>query len=166
VAGAVILPEGLEIEGLNDSKKLSEKKREQVYEEIVASALSWAVGFADEREIDEKNILQATFCAMRRAVASLSVVPDIVLVDGNQDPRCGLVTRTIVRGDGICASIAAASVIAKVTRDRMLVLLDEQYPQFGFARHKGYATAEHVAALHENGPCAVHRRSFLKNFLG
>ena len=163
VAGAVILPDGLVIEGLNDSKKLTEKKREQLYDIITEKALCWAVGMADEREIDEINILQATYCAMRRAVEGLSMVADYVLVDGNRDPGLGLPTTTLVGGDGKAACIAAASVLAKVTRDRLMVEYDEEYPAYGFAKHKGYGSKAHYIALLEEGPCPIHRMTFLKN---
>ena len=162
-AAAVILPEGLVIEGLDDSKKLTEKRREALYDIITEQALCWAVGLADEREIDEINILQATFCAMRRAVEGLSRVPDFVLVDGNRDPQLGLPTATIVGGDGKAACIAAASVLAKVTRDRLMRQYDGQYPAYGFAQHKGYGSAAHYRAILEHGPCPLHRMTFLKN---
>lgn len=162
-AGAVILPQGLVIEGLNDSKKLSEKKREALYAEITEKAIGWAVGLASPAEIDEINILNATFLAMRRAVAGLKSVPEYILVDGNRDPKIGLPTATIVKGDSKAACIAAASIIAKVTRDRLLVELDEKYPHYGFKKHKGYPTAAHYAAIAEHGLLNEHRRSFLKN---
>ena len=162
-AAAVILPEGLVIEGLNDSKKLTEKRREALYDVITREALCWAVGLADEREIDEINILQATFCAMRRAVGGLSRIPDLVLVDGNRDPQLGLPTATLVGGDGKAACIAAASVLAKVTRDRLMRQYDAQYPAYGFAGHKGYGSAAHYRAILEHGPCPLHRLTFLKN---
>lgn len=161
VAAAVALPEDLVIAGLNDSKKLSEKKREALYEIITARA-DWAVGMADEREIDALNILQATFLAMRRALAALSAPAEYALVDGNRDPLLGIPTLTVVEGDGKIACIAAASIIAKVTRDRMMARLDAQYPNYGFARHKGYPTKAHYAAIAQWGAAPVHRRSFLK----
>jgi ribonuclease HII len=161
VAGAVILPRGLRIEELDDSKKLSESKRERVYARILESALAWSVGIASEREIDEINILQATFCAMRRAVENLGAVPDIVLVDGNQDPRCGLPTRTIVQGDARCASIAAGSVIAK-SRGTGCSHARPRVTQYGFARHKGYASAAHAAALRQYGPARCTAQLFEK----
>lgn len=162
-AAAVILPEGLVIEGLNDSKKLTEKRRDALYDVITREALCWAVGLADEREIDEINILQATFSAMRRAVEGLSRVPDYVLVDGNRDPSIGLPTATLVGGDGKAACIAAASVLAKVTRDRLMCEYDELYPVYGFAKHKGYGSKAHYRALLEHGPSPIHRMTFLKN---
>ena len=162
-AAAVILPVGLVIEGLNDSKKLTEKRRDALYDVITREALCWAVGLADEREIDEINILQATFSAMRRAVEGLSRVPDYVLVDGNRDPSIGLPTATLVGGDGKAACIAAASVLAKVTRDRLMCEYDELYPVYGFAKHKGYGSKAHYRALLEHGPSPIHRMTFLKN---
>ncbi|MBR2716599.1 MAG: ribonuclease HII [Oscillospiraceae bacterium] len=164
-AAAVILPEGWEPEGLNDSKKLSPQKREALYGEITAGALAWSVAFASEKEIDEVNILQATFLAMRRALEGLSVKPDFALVDGNRDPGLGLPTRCEVKGDGRYACIAAASVLAKVSRDRLMDEYDGVYPQYGFLRHKGYPTKAHYEALAEFGPCPIHRRSFLKKVL-
>ncbi len=164
-AAACILPEGLEIAGLNDSKKLSEKKREALYEEITRKALAWAVCLVDERTIDEINILQATFRAMRGAVEQLSPRPSVCLVDGNQDPKLGgLPTRTVVKGDATCACIAAASILAKVTRDRLMLEMDRRYPGYGFAAHKGYGTKAHYAAIGALGLCPIHRRSFLKNY--
>lgn len=162
-AAACVLPADLELEGLNDSKKLSEKRREALYDQITAQALAWAVCLADEKTIDEINILQATFRAMRGAVSKLGLSPDLCLVDGNQDPGLGLPTQTVVKGDGTCASIAAASILAKVTRDRLMVELDAQYPGYGFAAHKGYGTKAHYAAIDALGLCPIHRRSFLKN---
>ena len=165
-AAAVILPEGWEPEGLNDSKKLSPQKREALYGEITAGALAWSVAFASEKEIDEVNILQATFLAMRRALEGLSVKPDFALVDGNRDPGLGLPTRCEVKGDGRYACIAAASVLAKVSRDRVMAEYDAAYPQYGFLRHKGYGTKEHCEALRAFGPCPIHRQSFLGKILG
>lgn len=162
-AGAVILPQGLIIEGLNDSKKLTEKKREALYDVITKEAVSWSVGLATPQEIDEINILQATYLAMRRAVMGLSCIPDYALVDGNRDPLLSLPTATIVKGDGKVACIAAASVIAKVTRDRLLIELDAEYPQYGFAKHKGYPTKAHYEAIAQFGITREHRQSFLKN---
>lgn len=162
-AAACVLPADLELEGLNDSKKLSEKRREALYDQITAQALAWAVCLVDEKTIDEINILQATFRAMRGAVSKLGLSPDLCLVDGNQDPGLGLPTQTVVKGDGTCASIAAASILAKVTRDRLMVELDAQYPGYGFAAHKGYGTKAHYAAIDALDLCPIHRRSFLKN---
>ena len=166
-AGACILPYGVDIPGLNDSKKLTEKKREKLYDIITSSAIAWAVGEASPEEIDDINILQATFLAMRRAVEQLSTRPDIVLVDGNREPELGgLPVKTIVKGDSLSASIAAASILAKVTRDRFMLEQDAIYPQYGFAVHKGYGTKAHYAALTQYGACPIHRRSFLKKFYG
>ena len=162
-AAACILPEDLRLEGLNDSKKLSEKKREALYTQITDRALAWAVCLVDEKTIDQINILQATFQAMRGAVARLSVTPDLCLVDGNRDPGLGLPTRTLVKGDATCAAIAAASILAKVTRDRLMVQYDARYPGYGFAVHKGYGTRAHYAAIGRLGLCPIHRRSFFKN---
>ena len=159
---ACILPEGLVLEGLNDSKQLSEKRREALYEQITEKALAWAVCLADEKTIDEINILQATFRAMRGAVEGLKLRPDLCLVDGNRDPGLGLPTRTVVKGDATCASVAAASILAKVTRDRLMKEYDVQYPGYGFAIHKGYGTKAHYAAVAALGLCPIHRRSFFK----
>ncbi len=161
-AAAVILPPDWEPAGLDDSKKLSASKREALYKEITEKAVSWAVAFASEKEIDEVNILQATFLAMRRALSGLDTVPDFALVDGNRDPGLGIPTRCEVKGDGRFACIAAASVLAKVSRDRFMDEMDEAYPQYGFLRHKGYPTKAHYLALAQYGPCPIHRRSFLK----
>ena len=161
-AAACVLPAGLELEGLNDSKKLSEKRREALYDQITAQALAWAVCLVDEKTIDEINILQATFRAMRGAVSKLDLTPELCLVDGNLDPGLGLPTKTVVKGDATCASIAAASILAKVTRDLLMLRYDAQYPGYGFAAHKGYGTKAHYAALAALGPCPIHRWSFLK----
>ena len=163
-AAAVVLPRDLEIEGLNDSKKLSDKRRRVLFDEITAQTVTYGIAFATEQEIDEINILQATFLAMRRAVEQLGVQPELALVDGNRDPGLGIPTRTIVKGDGLSASIAAASILAKVTRDRWMEELDAKYPQYGFAVHKGYGTKRHYAALTEFGPCEEHRQTFLRKF--
>lgn len=166
-AAAVILPPNLELEGLNDSKKLSEKRREALYPLICEQALAYGIAFASEQEIDELNILQATFLAMRRAVGQLGRKPDLALVDGNREPDFGdIPVRTIIKGDSRSANIAAASILAKVTRDRFMLEQDAVYPQYGFAVHKGYGTQKHYAALREFGPCPIHRRSFLKKFYG
>ncbi len=161
-AAAVILPAGVEIEGLNDSKKLTEKKREALFPVIQETALRWGIAFADHAEIDEKNILQATFLAMNRAIDALGVSPELCLIDGNRDQGIRRPSRTVVGGDAKCACIAAASVLAKVTRDRFMLDMDERYPGYGFAKHKGYPTAAHYAAIRELGPCPIHRMSFLK----
>lgn len=161
-AAAVILPENCSIEGINDSKKLTPKKREILFDEIRAGALSYGIGFATEQEIDSINILQATFLAMKRAFDAMNIRADLALVDGNRMPNLGVETRTIVRGDALSASIAAASILAKVSRDRLLCEIDRIYPQYGFAKHKGYGTAYHVEMLQKYGPCPVHRKTFLK----
>ena len=165
-AAAVILPRGLVIEGLNDSKKLTEKRREALFDEIREKAIAYGIGCADEKEVDEINILQATFLAMRRAIARLSTAPDLALIDGNRDSDFGVPSRTVIKGDSLSANIAAASVLAKVTRDRVMKEYDTQYPQYGFAVHKGYGTKRHYEALREYGPCPIHRMSFLKKFYG
>ena len=164
-AAAVILPPDWEPEGLNDSKKLSPGRRDALYEEITAKATAWSVAFATEREIDEVNILQATFLAMRRALAGLKTAPDFALVDGNRDPILGIPARCEVKGDGRFACIAAASILAKVSRDRWMDEMDALYPQYGFLRHKGYPTKAHYEALAQFGPCPIHRHSFLKKVL-
>ena len=161
-AAAVILPRGLVIDGLNDSKKLTERRREQLYDEIKEKALHWAVAFAGVEEIETLNILGATYLAMNRAIAGLGVVPELALIDGNRAKGVEYDARCVVGGDGKCADIAAASIMAKVTRDRLMCELDVQYPGYGFARHKGYGTAAHYAALRELGPCPAHRLSFLR----
>jgi ribonuclease HII len=165
-AAAVILPENCAIEGINDSKKLTPKKREKLFDEICSNAVSYGIGFATEEEIDSINILQATFLAMRRAVDAMTIKPDLALVDGNRMPDLGVETRTIIKGDALCASIAAASILAKVSRDRLLCQIDEIYPEYGFAQHKGYGTAYHLEMLKKCGPCPVHRKTFLKKILG
>lgn len=163
-AAAVVLPRGLMIEGLNDSKKLSEKKREALFDQIIAQACDYCVATASVEEIDDLNILQATFLAMRRAVNGLTVRPDFVLIDGNQKPHTGIEEETIVKGDACCASIAAASILAKVSRDRYMKELALQYPQYAFEKHKGYGTKEHYARLAEFGISPVHRKTFLKKW--
>lgn len=165
-AAAVILPRDLQIEGLNDSKKLTEKRREALYDVIIEKAIAYGIAFASEKEIDEINILQATFLAMRRAVEQLSTQPDMVLVDGNREPDLPMPLMTIVKGDSQSANIAAASILAKVTRDRLMMEQDAIYPQYGFALHKGYGTKAHYAALTEHGACPIHRMTFLKKFYG
>lgn len=161
-AAAVMLPRGIVIDGLNDSKKPSEKRREQLYGEITAKALHWSVAFASVEEIEELNILGATYLAMNRAIAGLGVVPELALIDGNRAAGVEYKTRCVVGGDGKCADIAAASIIAKVTRDWLMYQLDRQYPGYGFAKHKGYGTAAHYAAIRELGASPVHRPSFLR----
>ena len=164
-AAAVILPAGLVIEGVNDSKKLSEKKREELFPVICEKALAYGIGWADEREIDEINILQATYRAMKRAVESLPLTADYSLIDGNRMPPLAIPGTTIVKGDALSMSIAAASILAKVSRDRVMVQFSRDYPQYGFEQHKGYGTAAHVQALREYGPCPLHRQSFLQKIL-
>ena len=164
-AAAVILPAGLVIEGVNDSKKLSEKKREELFPVICEKALAYGIGWADEREIDEINILQATYRAMKRAVESLPLTADYALIDGNRMPPLAIPGTTIVKGDALSMSIAAASILAKVSRDRVMVQFSRDYPQYGFEQHKGYGTAAHVQALREYGPCPLHRQSFLQKIL-
>ena len=161
-AGAVILPRGWTAPYLNDSKKVTEKRRETLYEQITQAAVAWAVGWADEKEIDQINILNARMLAMERAIQGLAVEPSFALVDGNWSQGITLPNRTIVKGDGKSASIAAASILAKVSRDRFMCTMAEEYPQYGFERHKGYPTKLHYARLREFGPCPIHRRSFLK----
>ncbi len=161
VAAAVILNDAKSVAGLRDSKRLSIARRECLYNEIISNAVSVAVGVATVEEIDAFNILQATLLAMRRAVQRLTITPTILLVDGNQDPGIDAIeTRCIVRGDVSETVISAASIVAKVTRDRMMTAYDDQYPDYGFAKHKGYGTAEHLAVLRRLGPTKLHRRSF------
>ncbi|MDY3617725.1 ribonuclease HII [Agathobaculum sp.] len=163
-AGAVILPSDIEIDGLNDSKKLSEKKRETLYDVICEKAVAWAVALVDENVIDEINILQATYRAMAQAVEGLSVPADFVYVDGNRSEGLSVPHLCVIGGDGKVPSVAAASILAKVTRDRLMRRYDVQYPAYGFAKHKGYETRAHDEALLANGPCPIHRRTFLKKF--
>ena len=161
-AAAVILPKETVIEGLNDSKKLSEKKREQLYDVICETAVSYAISFATVAEIEELNILHATQLAMIRAINELDPVPDLALIDGNQAGDIKFPHETVIKGDASCVSIAAASILAKVTRDRFMVEMAEQYPNYHFEKHKGYGTKDHYNALREFGPCTIHRPSFLK----
>ena len=165
-AAAVLLPEGLVIDGLNDSKKLSEKKRELLFPVIQENALAFGIGFADEKEIDEINILHATFLAMRRAFDAMQRRCDYVLVDGNRMPPMPVPGETVVKGDAKSPSIAAASILAKVSRDRVMLEYAKQYPEYQFEKHKGYGTKAHVEALHAFGPSPIHRRTFLKKILG
>ena len=165
-AAAVILPKGLEIPGLTDSKKLTDKKRRELFPVIQEQALAYGIGFATEKEIDEINILQATFLAMQRALDQLTVKPDLALIDGNREKDFGLPVKTVVKGDSLSANIAAASILAKVTRDNLMQEMAETYPQYGFEIHKGYGTKAHYAALREFGACPIHRMSFLKKFYG
>ena len=161
-AAAVVLPRGVRIEGLNDSKKLSEKQREALYDEIIRAAAAWGVAYAAVEEIEALNILNATYLAMNRAISRLSVPPTLALIDGNRDSGIETESRCVVHGDALCASIAAASILAKVTRDRYMLEQDALYPEYGFARHKGYGTKAHYEALRAYGPCPIHRLSFLK----
>ena len=165
-AATVILPPNMEIPGLNDSKKLSDKKRRELVPVIKESALAYGIAFADEKEIDSVNILQATFLAMERAIAQLSVKPDLALIDGNREKDFGLPVKTVIHGDSLSASIAAASVLAKVTRDDLMLEIAKEYPQYNFEIHKGYGTKAHYAALQQHGPCPIHRMSFLKKLYG
>ena len=160
VTAAVILDPNNPIEGLNDSKKLTEKKRLILAEEIKAKALAWSLGRAERHEIDELNILRATMLAMQRAVNGLKIHPDFVLIDGNKCPILIYPAQAVVKGDSLVPAISAASILAKVTRDAEMEVLHQQYPQYGFAEHKGYPTAKHLAALKEHGPIMQHRRSF------
>ena len=165
-AAAVILPNHLDISGLDDSKKLSDKRRRELFPVIQQQAVSYGIGFADEAEIDEMNILQATVLAMKRAIGQLTVKPDLLLVDGNRKTDFGIPVETVVHGDALCANIAAASVLAKVSRDDLMLELAKEFPGYGFEVHKGYGTKQHYAAITELGMCRIHRRTFLKKFYG
>ena len=165
-AAAVILPPDLQIPGLNDSKKLSDKKRRELYPIIKEQALAYGIAFVDHEKIDEINILQATYLAMHQAIAQLSVKPELALVDGNRAADFGVPVQTVVHGDSLSASIAAASVLAKVSRDDYMLQVAREYPQYGFEIHKGYGTKAHYAAITEHGTCPIHRMSFLKKFYG
>lgn len=166
VVGAVILPEDSFIEGVNDSKKISEKKRERIYEQIIAEAISYGVGIVDQKTIDEINILNATKLGVKLALEQMKIKPDLILVDAlNNMDTLGIPFKSVIKGDAKHYSIAAASIIAKVTRDRIMQEWDELYPVYGFAKHKGYGTAAHIQAIKENGPCILHRQSFIKNFI-
>ena len=165
-AAAVILPPNAEIPGLNDSKKLSDKKRRELYPVIKETAIAYGIAFADHTEIDEINILQATYLAMERAIQQLGVKPELALIDGNRAKDFGIPVETIVHGDSLSASIAAASVLAKVTRDDYMLKMAEEYPGYDFEIHKGYGTKAHYAALAAMGPCPIHRMTFLKKFYG
>lgn len=161
-AAACILPVGLEIPGLDDSKKLSPQKREELYDIIVSSAITFGIAFASVEEIESLNILNATFLAMNRAIEQLFPQPALALIDGNRNSGIRIPSRCVVKGDSLCADIAAASVLAKVTRDRYMLAMAKQYPLYGFEKHKGYGTVQHYAALRDYGPCPIHRPSFLK----
>ena len=166
VVASVIMPKDSMIEGVNDSKKVSEKKREKLYEEITNTAIAWGVGIIDQREIDEINILNATKKGLTNSLKELEIKPDLILVDAltNID-TLGIPYRSIIKGDAKSYSIAAASIIAKVTRDRIMRQWDELYPEYGFEKHKGYGTKMHIDAIKEYGPCPLHRKSFIKNFI-
>jgi len=161
-AAAVILPFEIDIPGLNDSKKLTKKKRNELYKAIIANAVTFAIAYTDQREVDEINVLNATYLAMNRAIEKLSVKPTISLIDGNRSSGIAHANRCIVGGDGASASIAAASILAKVSRDRYMLEMANKYPQYAFDKHKGYGTKLHYEKLREYGPCELHRVSFLK----
>ena len=163
-AAAVILPKGYIIEGVNDSKKLSEKKREALFEKIKAESLAFSIGIATAEEIDEINILQATFLAMKRAVEGLQICPDYAMIDGNRKPNISVPCETIIKGDGKSASIACASILAKVSRDRYMLEMAEKYPEYQFEKHKGYGTKLHYEMLDKFGPCDIHRKTFLRSW--
>ena len=166
-AAAVILPEGAVIEELDDSKKLTEKKREGLYDIIKETAVAYSVAYGTLEEIETVNILEATYLAMNRAIEGLNVKPDFALIDGNRVPRgINIPCETIVKGDSKSMSVAAASVLAKVTRDRLMLEYDKKYPEYNFKKHKGYGTKEHTELIKQYGPCEIHRLSFLKNILG
>ena len=165
-AAAVILPTNLEIPGLTDSKKLSDKRRRELFPAIMEQAIAYGIGFASHEEIDQINILQATFLAMERALAQLSVKPDLALIDGNRQKDFGIPVETVVKGDSLSASIAAASVLAKVSRDDVMVAMAQEYPGYDFEIHKGYGTKKHYEALQTLGPSPIHRMSFLKKLYG
>ena len=165
-AAAVILPPHAQIPGLNDSKKLTDKKRRELYPVIMEQAVAYGIGFASHEEIDEINILQATYLAMERAIARLSVRPELALIDGNRAKDFGIPVQTVVHGDSLSASIAAASILAKVTRDDLMLEAAKEYPQYAFDVHKGYGTKAHYEALAAYGPSPIHRMSFLKKFYG
>ena len=166
VIGAVILPKDSFIEGVNDSKKISEKKREKIYEQILEEAISYSVGIVDQKTIDEINILNATKLGVKIALEGLKQRPDVIMVDAlNNMDTLGIPYISVIKGDAKNYSIAAASIIAKVTRDRIMKEWDDIYPIYGFSKHKGYGTAEHIRIIKENGPCILHRKSFIKNFV-
>lgn len=164
-AAAVVMPHGLIIDGVNDSKKLSEKKRNILFEKIKENALSYGVAWADEKEIDDINILQATYLAMKRAVECLTTKPDVILVDGNRLPDFGIPAEAIIKGDSLSHSIACASILAKASRDKYICKEAEKYPEYLFEKHKGYGTKAHIEALKKYGPSPIHRKTFLKKIL-
>ena len=165
-AAAVILPPHVDIPGLNDSKKLTDKRRRELFPVIKETAIAFGIGYASHEEIDRINILQATYLAMERAIAQLNVKPDVLLIDGNRAKDFGIPAETVVKGDSLSASIAAASVLAKVARDDLMLELSAEYPGYGFEIHKGYGTKAHYSALRELGACPIHRMTFLKKFYG
>ena len=165
-AAAVILPRGHQIPGLNDSKKLTDKKRRELFPLIKEQAIAYGIGMASHEEIDEINILQATYLAMERAISQLEGKADMALIDGNRAKDFGMAVQTVVKGDSLSANIAAASVLAKVTRDDLMVEMAKEFPGYGFEVHKGYGTKAHYEALRNMGPCAIHRMTFLKKFYG
>jgi len=167
-AAAVILPDGCEIEGLNDSKKLTEKKREALFDVVKEKALYYGIGFANEKEIDEINILQATFLAMKRAVENMGIKPELALIDGNRKPHINpdIAEVTIIKGDAKSMSVAAASILAKVSRDRFMLEMDKKYPEYEFSKHKGYGTKLHYERIAEYGVSEIHRKTFLKKIIG
>lgn len=165
-AAAVILPANLEIPGLNDSKKLSDKRRRELFPVICREAIAWSVTFADHNEIDEINILQATYLAMERAIKGLSVEPELALIDGNRAKDFGVPVQTVIHGDSLSASIAAASILAKVSRDDLMLEMEKEYPGYGFEIHKGYGTKAHYEAIQAKGPSPIHRMTFLKKLYG
>ena len=165
-AAAVILPAHLDLPGLTDSKKLTDKRRRELFPLIKEQAVAYGIGLASEQEIDEINILQATFLAMERALAQLTVKPDLALIDGNREKDLGIPVKTVVKGDSLSANIAAASILAKVTRDDMMLEIAKQYPEYGFDIHKGYGTKAHYEALRAHGASPVHRNTFLRKFYG
>ena len=165
-AAAVILPRGHQIPSLNDSKKLTDKKRRELFPLIKEQAIAYGIGMASHEEIDEINILQATYLAMERAISQLEGKADMALIDGNRAKDFGMAVRTVVKGDSLSANIAAASVLAKVTRDDLMVEMAKEFPGYGFEVHKGYGTKAHYEALRNMGPCAIHRMTFLKKFYG
>lgn len=161
-ASAVILPRGLIIPGLNDSKKISEKKRDELFDLICEKALAWGIGQASVEEIEKNNILNATYLAMNRAIEMMPLQPELALIDGNRSAGIVFPCRTVIKGDAQCADIAAASILAKVSRDRLMYSIAEKYPEYGFEKHKGYGTKAHYDAIREYGPCPIHRLSFLR----
>ncbi|MCL2044935.1 MAG: ribonuclease HII [Oscillospiraceae bacterium] len=164
-AAAVILPFGLTLDKLDDSKKLSEKTRESLFDEIISKALAYGIAYADHIEVDEHNILNATYLAMNRAMEKLSMEFDLALIDGNRNQGITYNSKCVIGGDGLSASIAAASILAKVSRDRVMIEYSKLHPEYGFERHKGYGTKAHINALQEHGPCEIHRKTFLSRIL-